>query len=124
MRSCLPLSSASKKEPSDVTIEDPDERNEDYLSRIRLELPDKHFLGVIAECVRENYCNARVFFVKKGYAPIDGVVDGNVWGVVLSGALDDVYRIAKKLKHPGVSVEPEMNIKKRSTKYSHLRLVE
>ena len=106
------------------SIEAPDELNEDYLSRGYVDVPDRQFLGVVAECFQEDYCSARVLFVKKGYSPEDGIVEGNAWGVTLSGPLDDVYRIAKRLKQPEAPMEPETKVKTRSKKYSHLRLVE
>ena len=106
------------------SIEAPDELNEDYQSRGYVDVPDRQFLGVIAECLREDYCLARVMFVKKAYSPEDGIVEGNAWGVTLSGPLDDVYRIAKKLKQPEEAMEPEPRVKTRSTDYSHLRLIE
>lgn len=106
------------------SIQASDELNEDYQSRGYVDVSDRHFLGVIAECLSEDYCLARVMFVKKSYSPEDGIVEGNAWGVTLSGPLDDVYRIAKRLKQPKTPMEPETKVKTSSKKYSHLRLVE
>ena len=105
----------------EFSIENPDEYNEDYLSRSYLEVSDKQFLSIIAECLIEEYCQARVLFVRKGYSPEEGSVIGNSCGATLNGPLDDVYRIAKKLKRLSSSAKA---VKAKPTKYSHLRLVE
>jgi hypothetical protein len=86
-----------RHESIDFSIEEPDEFNEDYFARGAIEIPNRDFVRVVTECLKEEYCSVRLLFEKKAYGLIEGSIDGNVSGATISGPLRQVYEISKAL---------------------------